>query len=62
MADLSIRRVTIAEQARMAAARFMETGEPQPNPHEGEEAAAWRSAYDRYILQISAEQDTEASA
>jgi hypothetical protein len=63
MADLSIRRITIAEQAREAAARFVQTGEREANPHAGTaEEQLWRSAFERYVLQFSAAQDTEASA
>lgn len=63
MADTSIRRVTIAEQARTAAARLMETGEAQENPHAGtDQEQIWRSSFDRWVLALSAAQDTEAGA
>lgn len=62
MADTSIRPVTIAEQARLAAQKFVDTGEPQPNPHLGgatnyADAHAWHAAYCRYILMLSAERE-----
>lgn len=47
----------------MAAQRFMDTGEDQPNPHEGTDyAEAWRSAYNRYTFAISAGVEIEGSA
>lgn len=63
MSDLSIRRVSIAEHAEIAARRFVETGEPQHNPHEGVlgDAQAWRSAYERYLL-LHSVPEGEASA
>lgn len=49
--DTSIRRVTIAEQADLAARRTAETGEIQPNPHEGtQHATEWKCAYERFLL------------
>ena len=61
--DHTIRPITVAEQAEQAARRFVDTCEPQPNPHTGTALEQrWRSLYDRWILQLSAEQDTEASA
>lgn len=62
MTDTSIRRVTIAEQAELAARRFIETGEPQPNPHAGTaDEQAWRSAFERNLLALSAP-EAEGSA
>jgi hypothetical protein len=55
MSDTSIRRVSISDQARAAAWRFVQTGEPQENPHAGTpEAQVWRSAYEVQILALSA--------
>lgn len=60
--DTSIRRVTIAEQAEAAARLFMETGTPQPNPHAGTaDEQAWRSVYERWILALSAHENTEGT-
>jgi hypothetical protein len=46
MSDLSIRRISIAEHAEMAALRSIESFEPVPNPHpEGsDDWKAWRAA------------------
>lgn len=63
MADLSIRLLTLAEEAEAAARRFVDTGEPQDNPHRGTpDEQAWRSAYERWLLQLSAAADTEGGA
>jgi hypothetical protein len=62
MTDTSIRRVTIAEQAQLAAAKFMETGEKPDNPHAGTaDEQAWRSAFERWLLALSAA-DVEGGA
>jgi hypothetical protein len=51
MADASIRRVTIAEQADAAARRTAQTGELERNPHEGtQDSGEWKRAYERYLL------------
>lgn len=52
MADTSIRRVTIAEQADAAAQRTVQLGgiEPNPHPQGTEDAAAWQAAYERFLL------------
>lgn len=62
-ADTSIRPVTVAEQAEAAARRFVESGEPEQNPHKGTPAEAkWRSSYERWLLALTAPQDVEGSA
>lgn len=62
MSDLPIRRITIAEQADLAAWRFAETGEPEINPHEGtEDGPVWRAAFLRQLLRHTAPQ-AEGSA
>lgn len=61
MSDTSIRRIEIAEQAEQAARRFVETGEPELNPHEGtENAQVWRSLFERWLLALTAP-ETEGS-
>jgi hypothetical protein len=63
MADTSIRRVSLAEQAEAAARRFVETGEPEPNPHKGtDDEQPWRSLYERWLLALTADEGTEGSA
>lgn len=61
--DHSIRPITVAEQADIAARRAAETGESQHNPHEpgSEEAARWQATYTR-ALQQYAVPSGEASA
>jgi hypothetical protein len=54
VSDLPIRPITIAEQARDAARRFVATGETESNPHQGTaQEQVWRSAFDRYVLLFS---------
>ena len=51
MADTSIRRVTIAEQADLAARRAAETGEVEPNPHQDTaDQGEWQRAYERFLV------------
>lgn len=62
MTDPSIRRVTIAEQANLAAQRTAQTGEIERNPHEGTpDAGEWQRAYERYLL-LHTMPESEASA
>lgn len=60
--DTAIRRVTISEQAREAALRFLQTGEEQEHHHEGADAAAWELAYERYKLAPRVGDETEGGA
>lgn len=61
--DTPIRPVTIGEQAEAAAKRFIATGEPEHNPHQGtEQEQRWRSCFERWLLQLSAVEGTEAGA
>ena len=61
--DTPIRPITVAEQAEAAARRTVETGEREPNPHQGTaNEQRWRSGYERWLLQLSAVEGTEASA
>lgn len=63
MSDLSIRRISIAEQADRAAQRAAETGETQPNPHTPgtPEHRLWQCAFERQ-LQRHACPECEGSA
>jgi hypothetical protein len=63
LSDLSIRTITIVEQADLAAKRAVETGEPKINPHpEGTpEYRRWEVCYAR-LLQLRACPESEGSA
>src|SRR4051812_8718655 len=52
MSDHSIRPITIAEQAHLAAQRHAETGEAQTNPHPqgSEDALRWDACFRRAVV------------
>jgi hypothetical protein len=52
--DTCVRKVTIAESARHAAALFLATQEGQPNPHDlgSPEHQEWELAYRRYMDEL----------
>lgn len=62
--DHHIRPITIAEQADLAARRFIDTGEPEVNPHEAGSPAAveWKRRYEIALLRLTAPADAEACA
>lgn len=63
MSDLSIRRMTIAEEAQAAARRFIQTKDAEPNPYVGtDDEQVWRSAFERHLLALSAPEGCEGGA
>lgn len=64
MSDLSIRPITIAEHAEMAAARTAESGVIEANPHPlgSVEHSRWKAAYCRFLLLHTAPEGVEGGA